>query len=162
MPRDTLPSETQDETLLVVTAQSCTLVATIFLILVLLRNTCNTHVLTSICFLSTLDRRITGRRESFLRCHWLTFLTTGDTSKLPNAMLVNSIAQTLGLRGFYQVGLWNYCEGYESEGVTFCKTLKSLYSFDPMTILLLQLLEGATSKLSISAISNQCSQPSCP
>jgi len=30
----------------------------------------------------------------------------------PNAMLINSIAQTLGLHDFYQVGLWDFCEGY--------------------------------------------------
>lgn len=32
----------------------------------------------------------------------------------PNAMLINSIAQTLGLHDFYQVGLWNFCEGYNN------------------------------------------------
>lgn len=63
-------------------------------------------------------------------------------------MLVNSIAQTLGLRGFYQVGLWNYCEGYPGEGVTSCGSPKALYSFDPVAILLSQLLQGATSEVS--------------
>lgn len=29
--------------------------------------------------------------------------------------LSNSIARTLGLHDFYQVGLWNYCEGYDDE-----------------------------------------------
>ena len=33
---------------------------------------------------------------------------------VPNARLINSIAQTIGLHDFYQVGLWNFCEGYEN------------------------------------------------
>ena len=32
---------------------------------------------------------------------------------VPNLTLMNSIARTLGLHDFYQVGLWNFCEGYE-------------------------------------------------
>ena len=31
---------------------------------------------------------------------------------VPNARLINSIAQSIGLHDFYQVGLWNFCEGY--------------------------------------------------
>ena len=31
---------------------------------------------------------------------------------VPNAVLINSIAQTLGLHDFYTVALWGYCEGY--------------------------------------------------
>lgn len=34
---------------------------------------------------------------------------------VPNATLINSIARTLGLHDFYQVGLWNFCEGYKDE-----------------------------------------------
>lgn len=29
--------------------------------------------------------------------------------------LQNSIARTLGLHDYYQVGLWNFCEGYRDE-----------------------------------------------
>ncbi|KAG5954701.1 hypothetical protein E4U57_004206, partial [Claviceps arundinis] len=29
-----------------------------------------------------------------------------------NAKLLNSVARSLGLYDFYQVGVWNYCEGY--------------------------------------------------
>lgn len=32
----------------------------------------------------------------------------------PNAVLINSIARTLGLHDFYQVGLWDFCEGYNN------------------------------------------------
>jgi hypothetical protein len=66
---------------------------------------------------------------------------------VPNAVLINSIARTLGLHDFYTVGLWNYCEGYNGEGVTSCSTPQTLYWFNPVEILQEQLLAGATSEL---------------
>ncbi|KAI5857112.1 SUR7/PalI family-domain-containing protein [Tricharina praecox] len=109
----------------VIIAQSSTLLAIIFQLIVFLGNIRNTNALTDIYFLKIDVSQVIPR-------------------SYPNAVLVNSIAQTLGLRGFYQVGLWNYCEGYQGEGVTYCGSPKALYSFDPVTILLSQLLEGAT------------------
>ena len=73
---------------------------------------------------------------------------------VPNASLINSIARTLGLHDFYQVGLWNFCEGYESE-ISSCSKPKTLYWFNPVEIILNELLSGATSKPSDS----QCPQP---
>lgn len=63
---------------------------------------------------------------------------------VPQARLINSIAQTLGLHDFYQVGLWNYCEGYGND-ITDCSTPKTLYWFNPVQIILSELLSGATS-----------------
>ncbi|KZF25643.1 hypothetical protein L228DRAFT_236718 [Xylona heveae TC161] len=63
---------------------------------------------------------------------------------VPNAVLINSIARTLGLHDFYQAGLWNFCEGYNDEGVTSCSDPESLYWFNPVDILLNELLSGAT------------------
>jgi hypothetical protein len=34
-----------------------------------------------------------------------------------NSNLLNSVARSLGLHDFYQVGLWNFCEGYLDECV---------------------------------------------
>ncbi|KAF4627945.1 hypothetical protein G7Y89_g10210 [Cudoniella acicularis] len=59
-------------------------------------------------------------------------------------MLVNSLARSLGLHDFYQVGLWNFCEGYNDEGITYCSSPQSLYWFNPVEILLNELLSGAT------------------
>lgn len=64
---------------------------------------------------------------------------------VPNAVLINSIARTLGLHDFYTVGLWGFCEGYNGEGVTDCSPPKTLYWFNPVEILQQQLLAGATS-----------------
>ena len=62
-----------------------------------------------------------------------------------NPAFVNSFAQSIGLHDFYQVGLWNFCEGYISEGITGCSTPKTLYWFNPVEILVSELLSGATS-----------------
>lgn len=32
-----------------------------------------------------------------------------------NSNLLNSVARSLGLHDFYQVGIWNFCEGYNDE-----------------------------------------------
>ncbi|KAI9754678.1 MAG: hypothetical protein M4579_004583 [Chaenotheca gracillima] len=68
---------------------------------------------------------------------------------VPDATLINSIARTLGLHDFYTVGLWNYCEGYNTNGVTQCSSPRPLYWFNPVSILLGELLSGATSTLSL-------------
>jgi hypothetical protein len=114
--------------LAIIIAQGCNLASIVFLILVFVGNTRNTHPLTDIYFLKIDVSQVVPRSH-------------------PNAVLVNAIAKAVGLRDFYQVGLWNYCEGYQSTGVTFCGTPKPLYSFDPMQILVSQLFQGATSQL---------------
>jgi hypothetical protein len=64
------------------------------------------------------------------------------------------------LHDFYQVGLWNFCEGYDDEqvpvhshrlreltlhrGVTHCSKPQNLYWFNPVQIILSELLAGAT------------------
>ena len=64
---------------------------------------------------------------------------------VPQATLINSIARTIGLHDFYQVGLWNYCDGYGDE-ISSCSKPKTLYWFNPVEIILNELLAGATSK----------------
>lgn len=82
-------------------------------------------------------------------------------TSVPNASLINSIAQSIGLHDFYQVGLWNFCEGYEgvyvssplivsshtnpaTSGITYCSKPENLYWFNPVEILMSELLAGAT------------------
>lgn len=66
-------------------------------------------------------------------------------ASVPNFALINTIAQTLGLHDFYQVGLWGFCEGYKNEGVTYCSPPKTLYWFNPVEILSSELIAGASS-----------------
>lgn len=63
---------------------------------------------------------------------------------VPNAVFINSIAQSIGLHDFYQVGLWGFCEGYNGQGITYCSKPKTLYWFNPVEILLNELLAGAS------------------
>ncbi|KAI1081294.1 SUR7/PalI family-domain-containing protein [Whalleya microplaca] len=104
----------------------CYLVAIVFLILVEIGNTKGTRVLGDIYFFK---------------------LDLSDI--LPQAVpttlsLQNSIARTLGLHDFYQVGLWNFCEGYETDGITYCSTPTKLFWFNPVEILLNELFAGAS------------------
>lgn len=71
---------------------------------------------------------------------------------VPNAVLINSIARSIGLHDFYQVGLWNFCEGYSNEGITHCSDPETLYWFNPVKILLSELLSGATSMYTKSTL----------
>ncbi|KAF2740685.1 hypothetical protein EJ04DRAFT_481892 [Polyplosphaeria fusca] len=66
---------------------------------------------------------------------------------VPNFTLINTIAQSLGLHDFYQVGLWGFCEGYKAQGVTFCSNPQALYWFNPVEILRNELLAGASINL---------------
>ena len=64
---------------------------------------------------------------------------------VPNALLINSIAQTLGLNDYYQVGLWNYCAGNNGVGLVSCSKPETLWWFNPVEIIQSQLLAGASS-----------------
>lgn len=61
-----------------------------------------------------------------------------------DTIFVNSLARSLGLHDFYQVGLWSFCEGYDNEGITDCSAPQAFYWFNPVEILLNELLAGAT------------------
>lgn len=102
------------------------LLAWIFLVLVLVGNISNKPVLRDTYFLK-LD------------------LSNIIPESVPNAVFINSIARTIGLHDFYQVGVWNFCEGYDDSGITSCSHPQTLYWFDPVSILLNELLSGATS-----------------
>lgn len=100
-------------------------IAFIFLVLVVIGNISNKPVLREIYFLK---------------------IDLADIIPLsvPNAVLINSVARSIGLHDFYQVGLWNFCEGYEDTGITTCSKPEPLYAFNPVQIILNELLAGAT------------------
>jgi len=80
-------------------ASGCYFISVIFLILVIIGNTSDKAVLRDIYFFK---------------------LQVANVIPLdaPNARLLNSVARSLGLHDFYQVGLWNFCEGFNDEYVT--------------------------------------------
>jgi hypothetical protein len=106
------------------TAASYT-VSLIFLILVIIGNISSKAVI---------------RSTYFLTINLANIIPTS----VPNAVLINSVARSIGLHDFYQVGLWNFCEGYNGQGITHCSTPKTLYWFNPVSILVNELLRGAT------------------
>ena len=77
-------------------------------------------------------------------------LTQIVPTSLPNARLLSTIAQTLGLHDFYQVGLWNYCAGYVDQGITTCSEPQTLFWFNPIAVIQGELLAGASSMFSLS------------
>jgi len=101
------------------------LISVIFLILVEIGNTSKSGALPNIYFIK-LD------------------LSHVFPTTIPNSNLLNSIAQTLGLHDFYQVGLWNYCEGYNGQGATACSKTQALYWFNPVAIIANELVAGAS------------------
>lgn len=101
------------------------LIAVIFLILVLVGNTYDREILRDIYFFR-LD------------------VSEVIPISIPNAVLLNSIARSLGLHDFYQVGLWNFCQGYLDEGITDCSKPEALWWFNPIEILTDQLFSGAS------------------
>ncbi len=103
------------------------LISVLFLILVELGNTSINKILNNIYFINL-------------------NLSNIIPVAVPNAVLINSIAQTLGLHDFYTVGLWGFCEGYNGQGVTNCAKPKTLYWFNPVEIIQSELLAGASSK----------------
>ncbi|CAF9932061.1 MAG: hypothetical protein HETSPECPRED_008271 [Heterodermia speciosa] len=108
-------------------------------------------LLTSLCFLIALTFVILvefgniSAHKPVVGSIWFMKLDLSNIipASVPNASLINSIARTLGLHDFYQVGLWNFCEGY-GDKVSECSKPRKLYWFNPVEIILNELLSGAT------------------
>lgn len=110
----------------------CLIITVVFMIIVEVGNTSTGHGLANIWFIR------------------LNLSHVVPTS-FADASLLNSIAQTLGLHDYYQVGLWNYCEGYINQGITSCTKPHTLYWFNPVQIITNQLIAGASSKSRVIA-----------
>ncbi|KAK4190647.1 SUR7/PalI family-domain-containing protein [Podospora australis] len=123
--KETIRAATKTRRIFALTATFAYIVSWIFLVLVMIGNTYPKAVLDSIYFFK-LD------------------LADIIPMSIPNASLINSIAQSIGLHDFYQVGLWNFCEGYIYQGITYCSPPQRLYWFNPVEIIMSELLAGAT------------------
>ncbi|KAI1821369.1 SUR7/PalI family-domain-containing protein [Xylaria intraflava] len=72
-------------------------------------------------------------------------LTNVLAQSVPSSLtLQNTIARSLGLHDFYQIGLWNFCEGYQTDGITHCTKPEVSFWFNPVQILLDELVTGAS------------------
>ncbi|MCJ1379063.1 hypothetical protein MMC17_002163 [Xylographa soralifera] len=99
-------------------------IALVMLILVQIGNLSNNHVLGDLFFFKIDTTNI--------------ILADPGT----NSKLQQSIAESSGLHDFYQVGMWNFCEGYNDVGITACSRPALMYWFNPVQIILDELLNG--------------------
>ncbi|MCJ1435490.1 hypothetical protein MMC27_004864 [Xylographa pallens] len=99
-------------------------IALVMLILVQIGNLSNNHVLGDLYFFKIDTTNI--------------ILADPGT----NSKLQQSIAESSGLHDFYQVGMWNFCEGYNDVGITACSRPALMYWFNPVQIILDELLNG--------------------
>jgi hypothetical protein len=101
----------------------------------------------SVIFLIIVEVGNTGKGKVRSSIYFLRLdLSNIIPASVPDAVFTNSFAQTVGLHDFYTVGLWNFCEGYNGEGVTDCSKPKTLYWFNPVEIIVNELIAGATGK----------------
>lgn len=79
--------------------------------------------------------------EVVLRDIWFLKLTFADISPAWNNTpgLGYGLAEYADLHDFYQIGLWNYCEGWNSTGISSCTTPEALYYWNPWEMLTSQL-----------------------
>jgi hypothetical protein len=102
-------------------------------------------LLISVVFMILVEVGCTGTGSVKSKIYFINInLTNIFPESVPDAAIINSIAQTIGLHDFYRVGLWGYCEGYNGQGVTDCSKPETLYWFNPVQIIVSQLLAGAT------------------
>ena len=102
------------------------LVALVFLILVQIGNLSNAHVLGDLYFFK-LD---------------VTNIVISKSAVSSQNVLGRDLAQQAGLRDFYQVGMWNFCEGYNGQGITACSKPMLMYWFNPIQIMIDELYAG--------------------
>ena len=98
-------------------------VTLIFLILVQIGNLSNQHVLGDLYF---------------FKIDVTNIVVTGLRNQKPG----NTLAKQAGLHDFYQVGMWNFCEGFNDQGITACSKPQLMYWFNPIQILIDEILNG--------------------
>lgn len=88
----------------------------------------------------------------FIAMCFLVILQVGNVSnkvvadlymfKIDVSKIVPEGAKSLGLHDFYQVGLWNFCEGFNDKGITACSKPSVFFWFNPVQIIVDEMLQG--------------------
>ena len=99
-------------------------ISLVFLILIQIGNLSNMHVLGDL-YMFKIDT---------------TNIKLIDGPKSSNQ--VRLTAQQSGMYDFYQVGLWNFCEGFKGKGIQRCSKPTLMYWFNPVQIILDELMKG--------------------
>ncbi|EPE05000.1 integral membrane protein [Ophiostoma piceae UAMH 11346] len=77
----------------------------------------------------------------------LSYLFDNQTSSADgssNPALAAAISQSIGLHDYYQAGLWGFCQGFHAAGLTSCSRPRAFYWFNPLGILIDELLLRST------------------
>lgn len=61
----------------------------------------------------------------------------------------HALTQSLGIRNYYQSGLWGYCEGDSTSSFSSCSRPQAFYWFNPVGIIFSELLNTSTVPLPI-------------
>lgn len=115
-----------------IAAEFCTVVSLVATALVLLGNTHLNEVLDTIYFLKLDTSSLYPPQDSPAAESIMRYITDLSGAKLAH---------------FYQVGLWNYCEGYEDKGITYCSVPTVTHYFNPVEMMISKALPAKYGKL---------------
>lgn len=136
LPRGSRPSEMHKAPIrrrkqITIAAEFCTVVYLVTTALVLLGNTHLNGVLDTIYFLKLDTSSLYLPQDSPTTESIIRYITDLSGAKLAH---------------FYQVGLWNYCEGYEDKGITYCSEPTVTHYFNPVEMMISKALPAKYGK----------------
>lgn len=136
LPRGSRPSEMHKAPIrrrkqITIAAEFCTVVYLVATALVLLGNTHLNGVLDTIYFLKLDTSSLYLPQDSPAMESIIRYITDLNGAKLAH---------------FYQVGLWNYCEGYEDKGITYCSEPTVTHYFNPVEMMISKALPAKYGK----------------
>lgn len=100
-----------------VAAEFCSIVALGSLVMVLLGSTHVNNVLDDIWFMRVKSNSPFPKHNPLYKDVFLDGIGNINAAQMPH---------------FYQVGLWNYCEGFDGIGITYCSTPTPAHYFNPV------------------------------
>lgn len=135
-PRDSKSSEMHNLRIrrrkqMTIAAEFCTVVSLMTTVLVLLGNTHLNPVVDNFYFLKLDTSSLYPPQDSDLAESIMKYITDLSGAKLAH---------------FYQVGLWNYCEGYEDKGITYCSKPSITHYFNPVEMMISKALPAEYGK----------------
>jgi hypothetical protein len=104
-----------------VAAEFCSIVALGSLVMVLLGSTHVNNVLDDIWFMRVKSNSPFPKHNPLYKDVFLDGIGNINAAQMPH---------------FYQVGLWNYCEGFDEIGITYCSTPTPAHYFNPVESML--------------------------
>ncbi|KAF2398948.1 hypothetical protein EJ06DRAFT_582965 [Trichodelitschia bisporula] len=99
----------------------------------------------SLTFLLLIEIGNTHRNRALNNIYFLSIdVANVIPDNVPNAVQINDLVHSIGLRDFYKIGLWNYCSGTTEAGITYCSRPQASYYFDPVAIVFNAVAAGSS------------------